>query len=373
MSFIDNIKNVFTGKVYIGKPSGNKEPTIESVQPQLNPINDNIVKMNNNSNNTPNPFEENNNTEETSNPSFDFEATINNEANPFENIVDSIEEESLVEKFKRLSSRDTNFIFLFGRPATGKSYITASLIYYMQTSKLGTLHVSKTNSREAELLVEDMYKNFHGGKILDRTNRNEPPYEIDLVFTPKDSKLPKMKITFLEMSGENLKQVQIAKNDPNSGKLPDNIDTYLMCSNIKLIFFLVADHQTASQDSITINKFLDYVFNKDEKFDHANYLLAITKWDTYTGKHKNIEKFTEEVMPNIHNRLIKDHLGNAITHYSIGKILRREDKGVISDQIKEVDTTRAEAVTNWLYKTITKKSLIPEPTAWDKFKDFLGI
>lgn len=365
MSLIDKIN-----KIFIGKP--NEEMSVESDRQETN----NIITTTNQkmmNNNTDNPFEENIK-EETQSPSFNFESKPNNEANPFENIAEPVEEESLVEKFKRLSSRDTNFIFLFGRPATGKSYITASLIYYMQTSKLGTLHVSGTNSRDAELLVEDMYKNFHSGKILDRTNRNEPPYEIDLVFTPKDRRLPEMKITFLEMSGENLKQVQILKNDPNSGKLPDNIDTFLMCSNIRLIFFLVADHETASQDSITINKFLDYVFNKDKRFDNSNYLLAITKWDTYKGKFRNnVERFTETVMPNIHNRLIKEHLGNAITHYSIGEILRKEDKGVVIDQIKEVNTSRAEAVTNWLYKTITKKSLIPEPTSWEKLKDFFGL
>lgn len=285
--------------------------------------------------------------------------------------------ETLLEKFKQLSNRDTNFIFLFGKPASGKSYITASMIYYMQTCGLGTLHITKSNSREAELLVEDMYKNFHDGVIISRTNRIDPPYEIDLVFEPKDKRLPEMKITFLEISGENLQKVKVSDGDSTTGTLPDDIQIYLKCRDIKLIFFLVADHQTASHDSTTINKFLEYVHNKNENLDNSSYLLAITKWDTYCDRNnEDVDAFARRNMPNIYSRLMKNNKfckKNAITHYSIGEFERVDGNDATAYQILTIDKSRANAVTKWLYKAITNKSLVPEPSYWDIFKEFLGI
>lgn len=303
---------------------------------------------------------------------FDPSAGISDDT--FNGSTTAVEEKTLMDTINAIERKDTNYIFLFGRPATGKSYITASMIYYMKNSKLGDLNLSPTTSRESQLLFDDLYDNFGTGKIIDRTNATvTTPYELDLVFTPKDSRLPPMKITFLEMSGENLQKVQILRNDPNSGKLSDDIDIYFLCHNIKLIFFLVADHEHAAEDSKAIDKFLQYVFHKDIKFNNANYLLAITKWDTYNGRHKKIEGFTTETMPNIHNRLINESVGNAITHYSIGKILTRNVNGVDTQLIQEINTERADSVTKWLYKTITKKSLVPEPSAWEKFLSFMGF
>lgn len=327
----------------------------------------------NNQNNSHNPFEVKAEVHEQFGDSFNFESKSNGNLNPFESILDPEDEKSLFEKSIDLSKRDTNFIFLFGRPGSGKSYITASLIYYMQTSELGKLIVSPHNDKDSNLLIQDMYKTFQTRRVFDRTFAGAPPYEIDLIFKPHDRRLPAMKITFLEISGENLEKVHITKNRADSGKLPDNIDVYLMNKDVKLTFFLVSDHVNASRDALTISDFLNYVYNKDPKFEHSKYLLAITKWDTYRGRHRHVENFTEEAMPNIYARLRNEQIGNAITHYTIGEVMKMDYKGQQVDQIKSIDMSRAEAVTNWLYKTITGKSLIPEPTLWEKIRAFFGI
>lgn len=378
MGFIDNIKKVFDGKIFIGKPNGKEEPieepVIESVQPEINSTNDNKVNMNNNPNNTPNFFEDNNNKEETSNPSFDFKSEPPVEENLFAPETFEAESRTRLQDIEELEKKDTHYVFLFGNPGTGKSYITASLIYYMKTGKLGTLRVANTNSRDSEELIQDMYDNFQAGRFIDRTDvTRKKPFEIDLIFTPKDKALPKMKITFLEISGEHLKQVQVEKKNLDSGKLPDDLDTFFM-AKIKMLFILVAQHDRAQRDSLTIDAFLDYVLNKDENFEKSNYLLAISKWDTYKGQFKNnIEKFTADKLPNIHNRLITPKVNNAISHYTIGRIMQETKNGVTTDHLIGKDITRAEVITNWLYKTITGKSLIPEPTAWEKLRDYLGF
>ncbi len=323
--------------------------------------------------------------ENTNESTFGNNPNINSDNDTFNSVendyTEEFQEETLVEKFNRLQRRDTNYIFLFGQPASGKSYITASIIYYLQTSGLGSLHISDTNSTESELIIQDMYESFHTGRFINRTNTAiAAPYEIDLVFRPNDNTLPEMKLTFLEMSGENLKSVQVKKGDANSGRLPDDIDEFLMCPDINLIFFLVADHINAMKDSISIHRFLNYAYNKDPRFDKSNYLLAVTKWDTYTGKHKdNVEHFTKENMPQVHNYLKNNDVLNAIMHYSIGSVVSRNVNGAVTEQITNLDISRAEALTDWLYQTITKQSLKPipppppKPTLWDKIRNFMGF
>ena len=337
-------------------------------------------------NNTDNTNMDNENTfgENTNENTFGDNTNINSDNDTFDSIDndyrEEVQEETLLEKFNRLQRRDTNYVFLFGQPASGKSYITASIIYYLQTSGLGSLHMSDTNSMESQLIADDMFEKFHTGRFINRSDQTtETPYEIDLVFRPNDNTLPEMKLTFLEMSGEHLKSVQVKKGDANSGRLPDDIDEFLMCPDINLIFFLVADHLNAMKDSMSINKFLNYAYNKDPRFDKSNYLLAVTKWDTYTGKHKdNVEHFTKENMPQVHNYLKNNDVSNAIMHYSIGSVVSRNVNGVVTEQITNLDISRAEALTDWLYQTITKQSLEPvppppEPTLWNKIRDFMGF
>ena len=211
-------------------------------------------------------------------------------------------EKSTKEKYDELRRRDTNFIFLFGSPGTGKSCITASLIYFMKVCNLGDLIVAPSNSSDAHHTVQDMYESIQRGEFLPRTNTQVFATEIDLIFRPKNRKSAKddMRITFLEISGEHLTKVKINRNMANSGSLPDDIETYFNCPDLNLIFFLVADHVSASRDAQTVNSFLDYVFNKDEGFDLANYLLAITKWDTYDGVYRdNVEEFAESTIPDV--------------------------------------------------------------------------
>jgi len=282
------------------------------------------------------------------------------------------------EQYENLTNRNTNFIFFFGKPAAGKSHMMASLIHYMKTCDLGDLIVSKNNRRDAHILVQDMFESIHTGTHLNRTASQvggvEPPTEIDLIFRPKDNRLPVMKFTFLEMSGENLELVQVRSSNLQSGKLPDTIETYLNCPNLKLSFFLLASHEDAARDGQVIDSFLDYLVQKDDKFDRYKYLLAITKWDTYRGEYRNsVEEFVDRFMPHIYQRLIKEGAINALINYSLGTFQQVQANGHLTDLLVKADVARAAVLTEWMYHNITGKSLIPIPSFGERFRRFLGI
>ncbi len=282
------------------------------------------------------------------------------------------------EQYENLTKRNTNFIFFFGKPAAGKSHMMASLIHYMKTCDLGDLIISKNNRRDAHLLVQDMFESIHNGTYLNRTasqiGGTEPPTEIDLIFKPKDSRLPVMKFTFLEMSGENLELVQVRNDNLQSGKLPDTIETYLNCPNLKLSFFLLAGHEEAQRDGQVIDSFLDYLTQKDDKFERYRYLLAITKWDTYRGEFKeSVEEFVDKFMPHIYQRLIKEGTINALINYSLGIFQKIQSNGIYTDVLVKADNDKASRLTEWMYQHITGKSLIPKPGFWIRIRRFLGI
>lgn len=282
------------------------------------------------------------------------------------------------EQYESLANKNTNFIFFFGKPAAGKTHLMASLIHYMKTCDLGDLIISKNNQRDAHLLIQDMYESIQTGTFLNRTasqiGGTEPPTEIDLIFKPKDGRLPPMKFTFLEMSGENLEMVQVRNTNQQSGKLPDTIETYLNCPGLRLSFLLLGSHEEAKRDAQVIDSFLDYLVEKDAKFDRARYLLAITKWDTYTGAYKkDVEEFVDVFMPQIYQRLIKEGSINALTNYSLGSFQKVQSGGAVAEVLVKVDTTKAAVVTEWLYHNITGKSLIHAPGLIERFKMFFGI
>lgn len=279
-----------------------------------------------------------------------------------------------VKKYDKLRAKGTNYVFLFGSPASGKSYITTSLIYYLQTCALGRVRFPESNEKEAQILLEENYKRFHDGKLLDRTNTAAPPYEIDIVFTPNERRSPPMKITFLEMAGENLNKVKILKEDPGSGKLPDDINIYLQCPDINLIFFLVADHNNANNDSVLIDRFLNYVNNQNDRFGSTNNLLLITKWDTYPNKgQQSAGDFARIEMKQVMSYLKMHKIKNAVTSYSVGLIKREKKDGKEYEKIHTVETESASIVIQWLYETITGQTLKPKPTLWERFKLYMGI
>ena len=297
---------------------------------------------------------------------------------PYDAIGMQAKPKTVKEQYENLLQRNTNFIFFFGKPAAGKSHLMASLIHYMKTCGLGDLIVSKTNEREAHVLIQDMFESIHTGTYLSRTasqiGGTEPPTEIDLIFKPKDNRLPVMKFTFLEMSGENLELVQVRGENKQSGSLPDTIDAYLNCPNLKINFFLLASHEDAQRDAQIIDSFLDYLVQKDSKFDRYAYLLAITKWDTYKGSYqRRVEDFADNYMPQVYQRLIKEGGLNALTNYSLGSFQKLNINGTTADVLVRADSAKAALVTQWLYKSITGIPLIPLPGIIDRIRRFFGI
>lgn len=287
-------------------------------------------------------------------------------------------------RYESLQDRDTNFIFLFGDPGSGKTAITSALCYHMSTDESGG-DVSlnrKSSNLDGKLLLRDILERTRRGEFMERTVLGNV-FEIDLVFEPHRPKIP-LNFTFLDMSGEDLKMIAAGRNE-QEGKFDNNIEEYLNCPRLRILFILVIP----VQESLRIGSSEtdeDFIYRKQNHFVYQDYLartfvehvkskkyhtnpnilLLVSKWDEYEGKHKetnDIAAYVKEKLPIINTKLTS--VGN-ISYFSVGTV---ED-----NTITEFSHERPRIVKNWIYKKIHNIDLNPtQPVSIiDKMKNFFG-
>ena len=100
-------------------------------------------------------------------------------------------------------AENKNYVFLFGIPGSGKSYIIASLLKYMEQSDLGQsrLDLDKSNDLERRLYNRMIMSFTDPKKYRIESNATLDFNRFNIIFTPKGNK-PEKTITFLDISGE---------------------------------------------------------------------------------------------------------------------------------------------------------------------------
>ena len=272
--------------------------------------------------------------------------------NYFDHEPSPVEIDERVDQIRELKKRNTNFVFVFGQKQAGKSVVLGHLAYYMDICKEGMLNRSLDNGNErGAILLKKLTKILEGQKFPDRTTVGTVT-EVGLEFIPREKKKPAMHVTFLEMSGEDLREVELSEGNQN--KLPSYLDIYFD-AKIPMTFLLITDCENASEDDELINDFINYINNKKvNKGNHPRILLIISKWDKMNGAEMGIEDFVQEKMKKTFNKI--DIQENTITHYSVGDVV---ENGYES-RIVELDFSRARKLLAWLYQVTTRKSLYPK-------------
>ena len=261
-----------------------------------------------------------------------------------------------------LKVKDSHFVFFFGKPQMGKSAILASMLYYLN-ARAGTIRpkVNSPNSREAEVLLFDMLDNIKKGILPARTEIDKV-IEIDLVFEPnnKSKKVKPINLTFLEMSGENLKEVR------RGGTFIKSIDEFLT-ANIPLTFVMVTDFENADEDDSLMISFLNYLEKQPRKFKQVNAILVIAKWDKSgdsSAPHAEyLNKFIAEHMPMTNNQI--DNYELTKTYYTLGTFTSQPNS---DETLVQLNLTSAKTLTDWLYESVTGVSLNYEGTFWERLR-----
>lgn len=261
----------------------------------------------------------------------------------------------------QIKNRDSNFVFFFGNPQSGKSVILSSILYHL-SSQAGVLRpiIGTPNLHEVQTILYDFYENIRQGFLPERTTVGKV-LEIDLVFEPnnKSKKVPPINLTFLETSGEDLRAIR------RGGNFQSHISKYLS-SNVPLTFIVVTSYDTADQDDTLINEFLDELERKEKNLRPVNIILVISKWDLSgrmdVDSPEELDNFIVNNLRRTSQRFDANELSK--TFYTIGNVESRDGKQKIT--LLNLDT--AAVLSNWLYESITGYPLNYEGTFWERIK-----
>jgi len=257
--------------------------------------------------------------------------------------------------------QDSNFVFFFGTAESGKSVILSSMLYYL-SSQAGVLRpkLDTPNSKEAEVLLFDFLDNIRKGVLPNRTTRDRVT-RIDLIFEPnnKSKKVPPIKLTFLETSGENHYEIR------RGGNYHSSIDEYLN-ANIPLNFILVTDYDTAHNDDALMMSFLNELERKGKSLKSVNAILVVSKWDKSgsmgVSSVEQLDNFIRDRMPMTSQRM--DTYGLNKSFYTIGHM---EKNSIGEERLTKLNLQTAKVLSEWLYRSIVGVDINYEGTFWERF------
>ncbi len=260
-----------------------------------------------------------------------------------------------------IKNKDSNFVFFFGTAESGKSVILSSLLYYLK-SQAGDLRPKKgtPNTFEAEGLLSDFFENIRLGILPSRTTKDQVT-RLDLVFEPnnKSKKVQPINLTFLEMSGENHKDIS------RGGSYHSSIESYLS-DNIPLTFIVVTSYDTAYKDDTLINEFFNQLERNDRNLKSINLILVISKWDKsgrmIIDSSEELDNFVRDKLSMTSMRI--DTHGLSKTFYTIGDIENKNGE----QRITRLSLVTAGVLSKWLYESIQGYPMDYKGTFWERLK-----
>lgn len=270
------------------------------------------------------------------------------------------------EQIEAIKRHDSNFVFLFGAPQRGKTVVSSSLINFMGSvgseGKVSAFGLKK-GVDEGNALLRRIQRQFALGVFPDRTSlaADGQPLYLNVAFVPVDPKSRKLRLTFLEMPGDELQKVD--SPDGGRGALPSSIDVFFNTEKVSLSFILVTDTSRAADDDLLMTAFMDYIAEKNSDFENARFLLLVAKWDEYDGD-QSVDEFVRTNMPKTYGKLFSPR--NSIAQFTIGTVRQADGKAFIS----EFDPIPAKQVLNWLYSNIEGRPLYKK-SLWRRILRFI--
>jgi len=230
--------------------------------------------------------------------------------------------------------KNTNYIFTFGNVGVGKSTIMASIAKLLKETTV--LHLNTENSIGNSTLIAGWVSKLDKCKFPPRS-RMGSIIEVDLaaeLIHSEEKEL--MKLTFLEMSGEDLNNVSVTQSE---GGLEEKFRDYIQASKICLI---VTDVENAQEDDLLIWQFLNLLTNWNNNVESVG--LIISKWDMLENDY-NLENFVKENMSQSYNWLFSAFIPDTkVFKFSIGK--------TDEDAITEINLNDCKNIVKWIHEKI---------------------
>jgi hypothetical protein len=255
-----------------------------------------------------------------------------------------------------------------GFPQAGKSLLLSSLMYYSRNGKEVLFRTNVENDfpyDRGRIAVDQMIDYFNKGKLYEATRVGT----LDLIginIHPSKTKLPSLKLAFLDLAGEDVKQIKTSENHSFTEKI-DAVFNGIKIDNSPVIFTLITPYEPAKNEGETLQDahnredtlhydFLNYIKqSQPELLKNSKFFIIASQWDKNPNENDSVEEFIKSKRPSIYN-YVKD--SNVIWgQYSIGKLLVSNVEGVKVQEIVRINYDYPARFWKKLYQICTGNSL----------------
>lgn len=293
---------------------------------------------------------------------------------------EAVREMSSTEYRDRLDELNTNsdnkhYVLFFGQPASGKTWVIASILYYMKRYLDGMVYLDSDKSANSEMELFYRLQDYFDGSGEKPTSTDTKQYfELHMSFTPKDTTKPPINIVFVDASGEHSEDAFFNANKSDSGSLPDYL-TVILESNVNTKLAFVYDQSLKDeQGGVKQVNVLNEIFTRVQLIQHNQNkifpkALILSKADKIENKDfATLERcgydattYAKHKIPAFANSFFNETHENVCILYKIGTF------STVSDNLMKFDENCAARLFNWLYRQGTGISVKNEPSCWQKF------
>lgn len=276
--------------------------------------------------------------------------------------------QKIAKEFTRFSKDNRVVVIPIGFPQAGKSLLLSSLMYYARKSD-DTLFKTRLENDfpfdGGRLVVDQMINRFDKGEVFDANAKGSLDL-IGITIQPANSKLPNLNLGFLDLAGEDIKNIKTSEGSTFTEKI-DAIFNGLKIDNTPIIFTLITPFKPAilagesiqdahdREDTLHYD-FLNYIeVNQPQLLKNSKFFIVVSQWDKNPNEKENVEDFIRNYRSSIYGFVKNTPV--IWGEYSIGQLLVSTVNGLNVQEIVRINYDYPSRFWKKLYNICTNKSL----------------
>jgi len=289
---------------------------------------------------------------------------------------------------KSIESKTGNYLVTVGNVGSGKSTLQSHLVFNLWSNeKIGVNWCNVDGNPNHDAVLNQKVTDYKNGHLPIRTKAGILQ-EFNLKIS--QAKRPTLKLSFLEIAGEDIKSILPSKKNTqeNPPKLNEDLEQYLKLPSINKRFIFVSDtsknrlgaRNNSTEDrlgeDILFHTLISYLLNRKSGLglNRVNILFVAAKWDIVKNEYKSERTYFEEHFPNTRELVNRsDRITASFMPFMVGDVTVSEKNGETISMIKRLEKSYGDVLTSWVYHSFTQRTLIGLPkikrNLWDKIKD----
>jgi hypothetical protein len=274
----------------------------------------------------------------------------------------------IAKEFTEFGQQGRHTIVPIGFPQAGKSLLLSSLMYYARKGKETLFKVNLENDfpfNNGRKTVDNMIKAFDEKRLFGANAKGS----LDLIgidIVPTKPKLPTLKLAFLDLAGEDIKNIKTSEESAFTEKI-NAVFNGLQVVKSPIIFSLITPFEPAKKDGETSQDahnredalhydFLNYIEkNQPNLKRQCKFFIIVSQWDKNPNENQSIEEYIRTKRPSIYAYVKNSQV--VWGQYSVGLLLESKEDGINYQSIVRINHDYPSRFWKKLYQICTGKNL----------------